>query len=80
MWAKVQTNLEWTINNPGARACAVDKILHHGKNAYNAFAACNDAFRDRGLIRSNSNDYKDCNANVCNWFTAQIPPWSPACN
>ena len=50
---------EWTINSrriahaPWTRSCT------GGKNAYNAFAACNDAISAiPSVIRSNSNDYK----------------------
>lgn len=77
LFMRVQSNLEWTINNPGPKACVFEKMQKKGKNAYEAFADCNSAFRDGGLVNPIHNDYKDCAAHVCNWFVAN--KYTPAC-
>jgi hypothetical protein len=81
-FGQMKVGLEWVVNDPGARACAVDRVLHKSEAAYDAFAHCNDkAFYGDGLIGSTQlNDkYVRCAPEVCSWLKAQNPPWSPAC-
>ena len=81
-FGQMKVGLEWVANNPGARACAVDRVLHKGETAYDAFAHCNDnAFYGQGPIGSTQlNDkYVRCAPNICNWLKSQNPAWSPAC-
>jgi hypothetical protein len=77
LFSRVQTNLEWTVNNKGAHDCAFGKILRREKDAYNAFADCNSAFHDGGLLNPLQNDYVDCRQRVCAWFIKQN--LTPAC-
>lgn len=71
LFMRVQTNLEYTMNDAGMKGCAFAKI-HGGTPAWDAFADCNPkAFRDGGLFNPLHNDYVDCKEKVCKWFREQ---------
>jgi hypothetical protein len=83
VWASVKQNLEFTANTPGPdnRGCAEVRV-HGGETAYDAFKHCNPSLKNpglRGFFGTPSDDYTHCGPQVCNWFKAQNPPWSPAC-
>src|SRR5688572_12661344 len=69
-WAEIEKNLNWTMSNQPAYACADVKIRSGSRNAYEAFRDCNDVFRTRNPVTGVDTGamYGSCAAYVCNWL------------
>ncbi len=78
-WAEVVKNLNWTMGNQPAYACADVKIRSGSRNAYDAFKDCNDAFRFKNDVTGVDTPamYSSCAAYSCNWFKSKN--LRPAC-